>query len=97
MLDEAARGQGISLSIAIEIDSLVIMKDVVADGGLYTVLPMQAVYQELQSDRLQATRIVEPSLSRIVVLGTSTQRPLTMATRLPAQDFMLIAPQPTGR
>lgn len=81
MLDEAARGQGISLSIAIEIDSLVIMKDVVADGGLYTVLPMQAVYQEIQSGRLQATRVVEPSLSRIVVLGTSTQRPLTMATR----------------
>jgi LysR family nitrogen assimilation transcriptional regulator len=81
MLDEAARKQGIALSVAIEVDSLVIMKDIVADGGVYTILPLHAVFDEVQSERLQAAPLVEPTLSRTLVLATTTQRPLTRASR----------------
>ena len=81
MLGEAAKTMQISLSLAIEIDSLAVMKDVVAAGGGYTILPMQAVVQEVGSTRLQAARIVEPNLSGAVVLATTTHRPLTTASR----------------
>jgi DNA-binding transcriptional LysR family regulator len=81
LLDETARKEAIKLSVAIEVDSLILSKDVVAGGGAYTILPMQAVFDEVQSGRLQAAPLVRPGLSRHLVLATTTQRPLTRASR----------------
>ncbi len=81
MLDEAARRHGFTLSVAIEVDSLVVIKDVVADGGVYTILPLHAVFAEVKTGRLRAAPIYEPTLNRALVLATSTQRPLTRASR----------------
>lgn len=81
MLDEAARRQGFTLSVAIEVDSLVVIKDVVADGGVYTILPSHAVFDEVQAGRLRAAPLYEPTLNRALVLATSTQRPLSRASR----------------
>ncbi|MFL5130661.1 MAG: LysR substrate-binding domain-containing protein, partial [Microvirga sp.] len=42
-----------------------------AQEGLYTVLPLHAVWQEVQEGRLQAARIVEPPFQRTVALAFS--------------------------
>ena len=81
MLNEAARTQGFELSVAIEVDSLVVIKDVVADGGIYTILPLHAVVDEVRAGRLRAAPLQEPALNRALVLATSTQRPLSRASR----------------
>jgi len=47
--------RGISLTIAMEADSLPIQKSIVADGGLYTIIGRQAVTREIDTGLLQAS------------------------------------------
>lgn len=79
LLDQLAQRRKISLSIAMECDSLSIQKDVVADGGGYTILGSHAMVEDLQSGRLQASRIVSPSIERTMTLCVSQYRPPTLA------------------
>lgn len=81
MLNDAAGKEGFVLQVAMEVDSLVVIKDLIAGGGVYTILPLHAVFDEVKSGRLQAAPIVDPGLSRALVLATTTQRPLTRASR----------------
>ncbi len=67
-LDSLARQHRITLEPVIEADSLPLMRAVVAEEQLYTVLPLHAVWTELQEGRLQASRIGSPSIRRIVSL-----------------------------
>jgi DNA-binding transcriptional LysR family regulator len=81
MLNETARREGIALRVTMDVDSLVVIKDLVEGGGVYTILPLHAVFDETRSGRLRAVPIVDPGLSRALVLATTTQRPLTRASR----------------
>jgi LysR family nitrogen assimilation transcriptional regulator len=82
MLADIAKKRGIALNIEIEVDSLTAMKEIVACGAGYTILTRQAVLAELESQRLCSTLIIEPTLSRTLVLVMSGQRPLTSAGRI---------------
>ncbi|CAN7753075.1 LysR family transcriptional regulator [Paraburkholderia sp. SIMBA_054] len=80
LLDEAKKA-GVPLNTQIEVDSLTAMREVVANGAAYTILTRQAVEVEMQLGRIGVSRIVDPVLTRTLVLATSTQRPLTHASR----------------
>ncbi len=80
LLDEAKK-VGVSLNTQIEVDSLTAMREVVANGAAYTILTRQAVEVDLRLGRIGVSRIVDPVLTRTLVLATSTQRPLTHASR----------------
>lgn len=80
-LDQMARRAGISLTIAMEADSLPIQKNIVADGGTYAIVGHQAVTREIEAGVLQASRIVDPTIERTAVLLATTQRSYTLATR----------------
>ncbi len=82
--DEAKRRRG-GLCVAMQIDSLAVSIDIVVAAGGYAIVPMQAMAREVASKRLQASRIVEPSLECAVVLATGTHRPLTTASRVVAR------------
>ena len=97
MLAEAARKHGIALDVAVEVDSLTAMKEIVAGGSGYTILTRQAVLAELQLRRVQTTLIVEPTLTRTLVLATSVQRPLTTASRSVAALIRQLAGKPDPR
>jgi LysR family nitrogen assimilation transcriptional regulator len=58
-----------------------VIKDLVADGAAYTILPLQAVFDEVRAGRLAAAPLSEPTLERTLVLATGTQRPATRAMR----------------
>ena len=94
MLAETAKKCGFALKVAVEVDSLTAMKEIVAGGSGYTVLTQQAVLPELSLKRVQTALVVEPSLSRTLVLATSAQRPLTSASRVVAG---LIRQMATGK
>jgi len=68
-LDTMARQQKINLVPVIEADSLPLMRLTVAEENLFTVLPIHAVWGAVQEGRLQAARIVSPSLQRIVCMA----------------------------
>lgn len=68
-LDAVARQEHIRLSPVIEADSLPLMRGLVEKEHLYTVLPVHAVWQEVQDGRLQAARIVDPPFQRTVAMA----------------------------
>lgn len=68
-LDAMARREHITLETALEVDSLPLFKSLVAGQRLYTVLPLHAVWQEVQAGQLQAALIVDPPLQRTVSMA----------------------------
>lgn len=68
-LEGGARQARIVLTPVIEADSLPLQKQLTAQERLYTVLPLHAVWQEVQEGKLQAARIVEPSFQRTVAMA----------------------------
>lgn len=79
VLHQIAQKKHISLSVVMECNSLAIQKDVVADGGGYTILGSNAMVHELQIGRLQASKIVSPGIQRTITLAISRRRPPTLA------------------
>ncbi len=64
-----------------EIDSLSATLELVEKGVGYGILPYASVAKQVARGELVALPIVEPRMSRHLVLATSTQRPTTTATR----------------
>jgi len=80
-LDATARQLHIALATAIEADSLPLQKLLTAEQRLYTVLPIHAVWDELQGATLQAARIVDPPVQRTVAMAFSkTKGPSSAVT-----------------
>jgi LysR family transcriptional regulator, nitrogen assimilation regulatory protein len=82
-LDETARSLGFKLEPIAEADSLTVQKELVASTPqLYSILGPFSVAAELQSGRLQASRLVRPDLSRHVTLALPKQGKLSPACRV---------------
>lgn len=93
LLDHHAGKLGVSLTIHMEAESLSVMKRVAESGEAMTILPMCAVYDEVQARRLSAVKIVEPELPRLIMLATTQHHALSKATRfLMARTHDLVAP-----
>lgn len=84
ILERHARPRGIELNIVMEVDTLAAMKDIAADGGALTVLPLIAIDKELDRGILAASKIVKPGIMRTITLSLTRQRPLSKAARLVA-------------
>ena len=81
-LDETARSLGFKLGPVVEADSLTFQKEVVAHTpGLYSILGPYAVMAEVQSGRLQASRLVAPNLFRHMTLAVPEHGKLSPACR----------------
>ena len=63
------------LRVPVESGSFLVMKDLIALSGFFTLLPRQAVSQELASGTLQAVRLADPALPRTVALLSGAGRP----------------------
>ena len=75
LLDTVAREQKIMLNIPIEADSFdSILTLVIANLGC-TVLPAAAIQDELSRNHLQASLLVEPEVTRTLILATPNHRP----------------------
>lgn len=73
-LDAVARQAHITLTPAIEADSLPLQKSLVERERLYTVLPLHAVWNEVAERRVQAARIVDPPFQRTVAMATAKSK-----------------------
>lgn len=71
----------VPLHVSLEFDYLPGIKELVARGKGYTTLPLHAVQQELAAGTLCASRIVDPVISRCILLTASGRRPLSRASR----------------
>lgn len=88
-MDQLARRMGVTLTVALECDSLALQKHMVLQGGLYAVLAQHAVLRDMQAGALAAAPIVEPGIRRGITLAMSEVRPTTQASREVARILRL--------
>lgn len=75
LVERYAREAGGPLQIKSELDALGAIKDLVAAGFGFTVLPWPAIRREVAAGTLHAMKVVDPGVSRTVQLATSADRP----------------------
>lgn len=73
-LDGLARARKIAIAPLIEADSLPLMKSIVQHERMYTVLPLHAVWQEVQEGRLSVAALRDPALGRIISMAYSRSK-----------------------
>jgi LysR family nitrogen assimilation transcriptional regulator len=98
---EAAR-RGVRLRIALEIDAVGVILDLVAEGYGHAVVPYNVVRAGLSGTRIVARPIVQPTLGSLVALVLPARRPTTLlvdgvADLLRSVMRQVLAPAPSGR
>ncbi len=78
-LDEVAAEHGVFLNAALEADSLSMQTNISAHGGIYALLGPYAVAAASKVSRLQASKIVAPTVFRYVALAMSPRGKSTLA------------------
>lgn len=75
--------ENVALNIAVEVEGLQTQIDLVMKGVGFTILPLVTVIDEVNDNKLTATRIVNPEFHRELVLATPADRATSPAvTRL---------------
>lgn len=77
LIEMEAAAQGVTLDVALEIDAIVSVIDLVAGGYGHGILSRIAVQSWAKSGALRVTPIVRPGITSRLYIGTSRQRPLT--------------------
>lgn len=80
-VDDVARRLRVGIQVIFEADSLQAQKEIISRQACYAVLSPQTINREVAQGIFDARRIVEPELPRLVVMSTTTQRPLSRAAR----------------
>ncbi len=85
LIDSELERLGVAARAVFEIDAMPSTLNLVEQGAGYTVLSEGAVRHLLHAGRIRSWTIKNPSLTRELLLATSTQRPMSVATRLIAR------------
>ena len=72
----------------IEADSLPLMKSLVSHERLYAVLPLHAVWQEVEDGKLQAARLVNPPIQRTVAMVMGRSKVQSNAVKVLAREII---------
>jgi LysR family transcriptional regulator, nitrogen assimilation regulatory protein len=88
-LNALAAQHQLKLTVRVEADSIRLQEEIVAAGGGYAIV---AAVRPVSAARLSAALIVEPELSRRVVLSPTLLRPHTLAARAVTKLIQEIAP-----
>jgi DNA-binding transcriptional LysR family regulator len=90
-LDALAREKNLKLTISMEADSVNLQREIVAAGGGYAIIATPAALSPF-SPPVSAALIVNPELSRRVVLSATLLRPHTHATAAISGLIQQLAP-----
>ncbi len=82
LLDQVLGKAGIVPNIVLEVEAMPSTLNLVEQGIGYTVLSYSTVHHLVKSGRIKCFPIVRPQLTRQLLLSTSSQRPMTLATRV---------------
>lgn len=81
------------LNVRCEVDSIVAIKDLAAEGYGYALLPLSLVRQEIADGRMRGARIVKPALTRELLLAMSPRTQNTPLIRAVRAELKAIADQ----
>ncbi len=81
LVEEEARNAGIALNVVVELNSIHVMKKLVARGGLYSLASQNAVATEVAAGELALSRIVSPEIRQTFYLVVGTRRHASAAVQ----------------
>lgn len=82
LVEMHATQRGIKLNIALEIDAVAPMLDLIDEGYGHAVLPITAVLADPSRRQFRCTRIAHPAIHSRIAIATSKQHPMSrLATR----------------
>ncbi len=93
LLDHLARRHQLRLDIIVEAESSLLQMEIASAGIAYAILPEHLVAEAKRSGRLGAARISDPSMRRVIVMGTTSGIPLSLASREVARMIRWISDQ----
>ncbi|MDR3496306.1 MAG: LysR substrate-binding domain-containing protein [Ancalomicrobiaceae bacterium] len=85
LLDNELERLGVTANVVLEVDAMPSTLSLVERGLGYTVLSEGAVRHLLNAGRIRSWSLANPTLKRELLLATSTQRPMSVGTRLVAR------------
>lgn len=85
LVDEACARAQVHLTVAMELETLPTIRGLVSLGTIRTILPVTAVQAELDAGDLIVQKIVEPVISRELILVHAPQRVNAPATKVVVQ------------
>ena len=85
LIDTELEKLGVSANVVFEVDAMPSTLSLVERGVGYTVLSEGAVKHLLNAGRIRSWSLTNPTIKRELLLATSTQRPMSVATRLVAR------------
>ncbi len=85
LVDAELEKLGLAAHVEFEVDAMPSTLSLVERGVGYTVLSEGAVTHLLSAGRIRRWSLTNPTIRRELLLATSTQRPLSVATRLVAR------------
>jgi LysR family transcriptional regulator, nitrogen assimilation regulatory protein len=81
MIDHWTEPRGIKLDYIMELDSSIVLKAMIKRGFGYAILPYAAVHSETLNGELGVMPIVDPTMTRDLVIAVNARRPLSAAVR----------------
>lgn len=81
VVDDYLHRIGVTPDVRMEIDAMPSTLNLVESGMGYTILSYSCVHPLIVSGRIRFWPIVQPTMTRSLVVATSTQRPVTKAAR----------------
>lgn len=85
LVEEEARNAGITLNVVVELNSIHVMKKLVARGGLYSLASRSAVAAEVAAKELALSRIVSPEIRQTFYLVVGARRHASAAVQAVAR------------
>jgi DNA-binding transcriptional LysR family regulator len=97
LVEEQARNAGIALNVVVELNSIHVMKKLVARGGLYSLASPSAVATEVAAKELALSRIVSPEIRQTFYLVVGARRHASAAVQRVAELLRDLAIRLGGR
>lgn len=82
LVDDVLTKLGVVPKIELEVEAMTATLSLVEQGAGYTILSETAAQHLLGTGRIRSWPIVDPVITRQLILATSTQRPMSVATRV---------------
>jgi LysR family nitrogen assimilation transcriptional regulator len=81
LVDDFLSSIGVAPNVQVEIDAMPSTLSLVESGIGYTILSYSSAHHLIEAGRIRKWSIVQPTMTRSLVVATSTQRPMTKAAR----------------
>jgi LysR family transcriptional regulator, nitrogen assimilation regulatory protein len=81
LVDDSLSKIGVSPNVQVEIDAMPSTLSLVESGVGYTILSYSCVHHLISAGRITRWAIVEPTMTRSLVVATSSLRPVTKAAK----------------